>query len=44
MTSVVSLLDINVLVALLIPEHQHHAPAVEWFATEGTRLVGRRVQ
>jgi uncharacterized protein len=35
---VVSLLDINVLVALFIPEHQHHAPAIEWFVAEGTQL------
>jgi predicted nucleic acid-binding protein len=25
---VASLLDVNVLVALLVPEHQHHATAV----------------
>ena len=29
-----SLLDVNVLVALLVPEHQHHATAVNWFANE----------
>lgn len=28
------LLDVNVLVALLIPEHQHHAIALEWFGSE----------
>jgi len=28
------LLDVNVLVALLVPEHQHHAIAVNWFANE----------
>ncbi len=31
---VVSLLDVNVLVALLVPEHEHHTLAVDWFATE----------
>jgi toxin-antitoxin system PIN domain toxin len=30
------LLDVNVLVALLVPEHQHHAIAVNWFATAAT--------
>ena len=30
----VGLLDVNVLVALLVPEHQHHDAAIEWFATE----------
>jgi predicted nucleic acid-binding protein len=29
---VVSLLDVNVLVALLVPEHEHHIRSVEWFA------------
>jgi len=28
---VVGLLDVNVLVALLVPEHQHHNSAIEWF-------------
>ena len=28
----VSLLDVNVLVALLVPEHEHHTPAQKWFA------------
>jgi toxin-antitoxin system PIN domain toxin len=32
---VVALLDVNVLVALLVPEHEHHARAVAWFATDG---------
>jgi predicted nucleic acid-binding protein len=36
---VADLLDVNVLVALLVPEHQHHAAATTWFAahaaTEG---------
>jgi toxin-antitoxin system PIN domain toxin len=32
---VVGLLDVNVLVALLVPEHQHHDAAIEWFAAEG---------
>lgn len=30
----VSLLDLNVLVALLVPEHEHHVLAQEWFAKE----------
>lgn len=25
------LLDVNVLIALSVPTHQHHLPAVEWF-------------
>ena len=29
-----SLLDVNVLVALLVPEHEHHTRAVEWFTTD----------
>ena len=33
----VSLLDVNVLVALLVPEHEHHVPAVDWFATDAVR-------
>jgi len=31
---VLSLLDVNVLVALLVPEHEHHIRAQEWFAHE----------
>jgi toxin-antitoxin system PIN domain toxin len=31
---VVGLLDVNVLVALLVPEHQHHSLAVNWFSSE----------
>ena len=31
----VGLLDVNVLVALFVPEHQHHEPALNWFATNG---------
>ena len=27
-----ALLDVNVLVALLVPEHQHHATAINWFS------------
>lgn len=27
------LLDVNVLVALLLPEHQHHPASMEWFTT-----------
>ena len=30
----VGLFDVNVLVALLVPEHEHHATAMAWFATE----------
>lgn len=30
----VSLLDVNVLVALLVPEHEHHVLAQDWFAKE----------
>lgn len=32
-----SLLDVNVLVALFVPEHQHHNTAVDWFETEAIR-------
>jgi predicted nucleic acid-binding protein len=32
---VVSLLDVNVLVALLVPEHEHHVRAVDWFVGDG---------
>lgn len=28
----VGLLDVNVLVALLVPEHEHHEAAMTWFA------------
>jgi hypothetical protein len=28
------LLDVNVLVALLVHEHQHHKPAINWFSTQ----------
>jgi predicted nucleic acid-binding protein len=31
---VISLLDVNVLVALLVPEHEDHGRAQEWFASE----------
>jgi toxin-antitoxin system PIN domain toxin len=31
---VISLLDVNVLVALLLPEHEHHVAAQDWFTTE----------
>jgi toxin-antitoxin system PIN domain toxin len=27
-----NLLDVNVLVALFVPEHQHHSPALDWFS------------
>ena len=30
----VGLLDVNVLVALLVPEHQHHTSALAWFTKE----------
>ena len=30
----ISLLDVNVLVALLVPEHEHHVAAQDWFTTE----------
>ena len=30
----VGLLDVNVLVALLVPEHEHHTSAIAWFTTE----------
>lgn len=30
----VGLLDVNVLVALLLSEHQHHTPALNWFSSE----------
>lgn len=30
----VGLLDVNVLVALLVPEHEHHAAALEWFSAQ----------
>ena len=29
----VGLLDVNVLVALLVPEHQHHTASMDWFTT-----------
>ena len=32
----VGLLDVNVLVALVIPVHEHHAPARQWVLTAGT--------
>ena len=30
----VGLLDVNVLVALLVPEHQHHAASMDWFTAQ----------
>lgn len=33
----VALLDVNVLVALLVPEHEHHAMSLDWFAREGAK-------
>lgn len=32
----VGLLDVNVLVALVVPEHEHHPLAIDWFTTEAT--------
>lgn len=29
----IHLLDVNVLIALTVPEHVHHTPARRWFAT-----------
>ena len=31
------LLDVNVLVALLVPEHQHHAAGLSWFSRESAQ-------
>jgi uncharacterized protein len=31
---VVGLLDVNVLVALFVPEHQHHNLAIDWFTSQ----------
>jgi len=31
---VVALLDVNVLVALLVPEHVHHGAALAWYTAE----------
>jgi toxin-antitoxin system PIN domain toxin len=31
---VIGLLDVNVLVALLVREHEHHALALNWFSSE----------
>ena len=35
--AVVGLLDVNVLVALLVPEHEHHNAAIQWFTAEGNQ-------
>ena len=32
-----NLLDVNVLVALFIPEHQHHSVALDWFSKNAAR-------
>jgi len=32
--SVLSLQDVNILVALIVPEPEHQASALQWFATE----------
>jgi toxin-antitoxin system PIN domain toxin len=34
---VIGLLDVNVLVALLVPVHEHHASAQRWLLTDGAR-------
>jgi toxin-antitoxin system PIN domain toxin len=34
---VIALLDVNVLVALLVPEHEHHIRSVEWFAAKAIK-------
>jgi toxin-antitoxin system PIN domain toxin len=34
----VSLLDVNVILALLVPEHEHHTLAQEWFAQQAATL------
>ena len=33
----VGLLDVNVLVALLVPEHEHHTAATAWFAASSSQ-------
>ena len=33
----VGLLDVNVLIALLVPVHEHHAPAQRWILDAGER-------
>jgi predicted nucleic acid-binding protein len=33
---VVGLLGVDVLVALLVPAHEHHAAAMDWFTTEAS--------
>ena len=35
-----SLLDLNVLIALTDPEHQHHQKARNWFASSGRERLG----
>ena len=35
-----SLLDLNVLIALTDPEHQHHQKAWKWFASSGKERLG----
>ena len=32
----VGLPDVNVLVALVVPEREHHVPALNWLTTEGS--------
>ena len=34
----VGLLDVNVLVALFVPEHQHHDLALNWFVGDGVAV------
>lgn len=31
----VGLLDVNVMIALVLPEHEHHVVALTWLTTEG---------
>jgi uncharacterized protein len=33
---VVGLLDVNILVALLVPEHQHHTASMDWFTAHAS--------
>ena len=35
--SVIYLLDVNVLVALLWPNHMHHGAVIRWFGSDGKR-------
>lgn len=33
----VGLLDVNVLVALIVPEHEHHDAALTWYSTDAVQ-------